>query len=187
MINFEQTLIENPIIAAIRSDYDLEKAIESNAQIIFVLYGNIMTIKNICIKIKESSKIVFIHLDMIDGVKCDHAGIEFIKKEINPAGIITTKSSNIKFAKQLGLYTILRIFIIDSYSLTTGIKNIKDVLPNGIELMPGIANKIIKNFSDKIRLPIIAGGLIETKKDVMDSLGAGAVAISTTKENLWNL
>lgn len=187
MMNFEQTLIENPIIAAVRSDYDLQKSINSKAQIIFVLYGNIMTIKDICNKIKDAKKIVFIHLDMIDGIKCDHAGIEFIKKEANPVGIITTKSSNIKFAKQLGLYTILRIFVIDSYSLTTGIKNIKEVIPSGIELMPGIANKIIKNFSNKIKLPIIAGGLIETKKDVMDSLGSGALAISTTKESLWDL
>ncbi len=36
-------------------------------------------------------------------------------------------------------------------------------------------------------MPIIAGGLIKEKKDIMNSLSAGAIAISTTTHKLWNL
>jgi len=39
----------------------------------------------------------------------------------------------------------------------------------------------------EVLVPIIAGGLIQTKKDIMESISAGAMAISTTKQELWVL
>ncbi|WP_243108578.1 glycerol-3-phosphate responsive antiterminator [Clostridium rectalis] len=187
MIRFRELLLENPVIAALRNDKDLENVIKSKALITFVLYGNLMNIGKICEKLKAANKIIFVHLDMIEGLKGDAAGIEYIKKFASPDGIITTKSSNIKYAKQLGLATIQRIFIIDSLSLKTGIKNIHETGPSAVEVMPGIASKIIHSIEKEINIPIIAGGLIKTKKDVIDSLSVGALAISTTSEKLWNL
>jgi len=61
------------------------------------------------------------------------------------------------------------------------------VLPDGVEVMPGAANKIIKTIRKQINIPIIAGGLIEEKKEVIEAIGAGAMAISTTRDALWNL
>jgi glycerol uptake operon antiterminator len=34
-------------------------------------------------------------------------------------------------------------------------------------------------------MPVIAGGLIESKEDVIEILNAGALAISTGKKVLW--
>ena len=42
-------------------------------------------------------------------------------------------------------------------------------------------------MENEVRVPIIAGGLIQTKKDIIESLSAGAMAISTTKQELWTL
>lgn len=187
MAKLEELLVENPIIAAIRSDEDLEKVIHSNARIVFVLYGSIISIKNICESLRNAEKIVFVHIDLIEGLKGDNVGLTFIQDYAKPYGIITTKPTNIKKAKQLGLCTIQRIFIVDSLSLESGIKNIQSVLPDAVEVMPGIASKIIKKLEVAVHVPIIAGGLIENKKDVMESIGAGAIAISTTKELLWDL
>ena len=36
-------------------------------------------------------------------------------------------------------------------------------------------------------LPVIAGGLISDKEDVMGALGAGAAAVSTTNQKVWEL
>lgn len=184
--SFGELLIENPVIAAIRSDNDLEKVVKSNVQIVFVLYGNIINIKSICETLKNSSKKIFVHVDLIEGLKGDSSGLAFIKQCGKPDGIITTKPTSIKQAKQLGLLTIQRIFIVDSHSLKTGIKNIQTVIPDAVEVMPGVASKIIRILEKEIHTPIIAGGLIENKKDIMESISAGAMAISTTKEKLWN-
>ncbi|MCY6483267.1 glycerol-3-phosphate responsive antiterminator [Clostridium aestuarii] len=187
MKQWEETLIENPVVAAIRKDNDLQRVIESEVKVVFILYGNIINISSICKKLKDNNKIVFIHVDFIEGLRGDHAGIDFIKEHVQPSGIITTKLSNVKYAKKIGLLTILRIFLIDSLSLQTGIKNLKEILPSAVEIMPGIANKIIKNIKKEVKIPVIAGGLIESKKDVIDALSGGAIAVSTSKYDLLSL
>lgn len=186
MFDFEDAMIENPIIAAVREEVDLVYVIESNVKIVFVLFGTITNIVEICRRLKAANKFVFVHLDMIEGLRGDFSGIEYIKSVAAPDGIITTKAMNIKYAKQQGLYAIQRIFILDTLSFKTGVKNILDCLPNAVEIMPGIAGKIICNLGEKVKVPIIAGGLIQDKKDIMDALASGAIAVSTSSHKLWN-
>ncbi|MGU9538254.1 glycerol-3-phosphate responsive antiterminator [Clostridium tepidum] len=187
-MNLTEVFIENPVIAAIRDEKDLENVLESNVKIVFVLFGNITNIRKICHKLRGKQKKIFVHVDMIDGLKGDTAGIEYLKECVELDGIISTKTTNIKHATQVGLYAIQRIFIIDSLSLKTGIKNILEHRPTAVEVMPGIASKIINKLEEKVKnIPIIAGGLIKEKKDVIESLSAGAVAISTTSWELWDL
>ena len=45
-----------------------------------------------------------------------------------------------------------------------------------------VTRKKIKNI---LNVPIIAGGLIDEKEDVINALKAGAEGISTTDKNLW--
>lgn len=187
MFDLEGLLVGNPIIAAIRNDMDLQRVINCKALIVFVLYGNILDIKDICCTLKKANKVVFVHIDMIEGIKGDLKGIEYIKEFADPFGIITTRQSNIKYAISLGLCTIQRVFIIDSHSMQTGISNINSAMPHAVEVMPGIASKIINIMQRDVHLPIIAGGLIENHSDIMDSIAAGAVAISTSNEALWNI
>ena len=187
MENLEQLLIENPVIAAIRNEQDLEKVILSNVRIVFVLYGSIINLKKICENLKEAGKVVFVHVDLIEGLKADYAGLLFLKQCGEPYGIITTRATNIKNGRKLGFCAIQRIFAVDSLALETGIRNIQSVLPDAVEVMPGVASKIIKNIGNAVRVPIIAGGLIQNKKDIMESISAGAMAISTSKQELWSL
>lgn len=56
--------------------------------------------------------------------------------------------------------------------------------PDMIEIMPGVIGKIIKRFSMGT-IPVIAGGLIETKNEVTDAIRQGAIAVSTGNQKLW--
>lgn len=187
MSSISDILIENPVIAAVRNDNELEKAALSRVKIVFVLYGSILTLPGICKRLHEVSKMVFVHADMIEGLRGDMAGIEFIHRSSSPAGIVSTRVSSIKYAKQLHLQTILRIFLLDSLSLQTGVKNIHETNPDAVEIMPGIACRLIDEVERTIAVPVIAGGLIVNKEQVLESLSCGAVAISTSKEDLWEL
>jgi glycerol uptake operon antiterminator len=72
MNNLSEMLIENPVIAAVRNDEDLENVLTSRAQIVFILYGNILNIADICVKLKNVNKTIFVHADMIDGLRGRH-------------------------------------------------------------------------------------------------------------------
>ena len=77
-----------------------------------------------------------------------------------------------------------RFFAYDSH----GVNGIEDVLagtkPDIMEIMPGIMGKIIQRFSGG-SIPLIAGGLVETRQEVTAALKLGALAVSTGKEELW--
>lgn len=70
-------------------------------------------------------------------------------------------------------------------ALETGINSIRTIKADAVEVLPGVIAKIIKEIVEKTNIPIIAGGLIRDKEDVINSLNAGAIAISTSKEEVW--
>ena len=47
--------------------------------------------------------------------------------------------------------------------------------------------KIIRRVSKLTRVPVIAGGLISEKEDVMAALSADAISVSTTNPQIWRL
>ena len=180
-----------PIIAAVKDDDGLSKALKENVEIVFVLYGDINTISQIVRKIKEAGKVVMVHVDLITGLNNSRdVCIDFIKNNTDADGIITTKSQLIQHAKELGLNTVLRYFILDSMALQNIEKQAqtKTVRPDLIEFLPGIVlPKMIRRINKVSKVPIIAGGLISDKEDVMNALDAGAIAISSTDQRVWEL
>ncbi len=187
MGSFKELLLDNPVIASIKNDENLETVLKTDVKIVFVLYGNLMNIGEIAKKLKEHNKLFFIHVDMVDGLKSDESGIMFLQKYTKPYGIISTKAHHLKLAKKHSMETILRMFIIDSMSLDTAIKNCNESKPSAIEILPGTSEKIIKKVNEKINVPLIAGGLIENKSDVISALDSGALAISTTNYEIWSM
>lgn len=178
---------ENPVIAAIRNEEDLEDAINAPVSTIFLLHADIFNLYPTVDKVKKNGKNVFIHMDMLEGIGRDNRAIDYIYQQVRPHGIISTKNSHIKYAMGKGMFAIQRVFLIDSLSYENSVKSILSVQPDMVEVLPGIIPKIIRRLSGQLSIPLIAGGLIESKDDVIEILGSGALAISTGKKELWML
>ena len=182
-----ELLEANPIIAAIKDDEGLNRVTESDAAIIFVLYGDILSITDIVTKLKNAGKTVFVHADLIHGFSSREIVVDYIKQQTHADGVISTKPGIIKRASELGLCGIFRVFLIDSLALGSIEKQYKLANADIVEILPGVMPKIIKSVSHDLKIPIIAGGLIRDKEDVMEALKAGAIAISSTNPNVWFL
>ena len=182
---YREAFEDYPIIAAIRDEEGLTKCLDTECQIIFILYGSIMNICEITDKIKESGKYAFVHMDMIDGLSSKEVAVDYIKNNTKADGIISTKSSLIKRAKELGLFTVQRFFLLDSLAIKNVKKQIEQSHPDFIEILPGLMPRVISNVCAEIDRQVIAGGLISYKEDILSALDAGATAISTTNEALW--
>ena len=182
---FYTAIEDNPIIAAIADVTQVDEAIKSPCKIVFLLTGDILNIEDIVKQLRDKGKLVYVHLDLIGGFSKDTTALKYIIKNIKPDGIITTKSNLVKAAKELKIFTIQRLFIIDSLSLISGINSIKSIRPDAVEILPGIMPKIIEEVRLETRIPVIAGGLIRDKSDVIGSLNTGAIGISTTNKEVW--
>jgi glycerol uptake operon antiterminator len=177
----------NPVIAAVQNEEDLEIAIKSQVSTVFLLSADIFNVKTLVDKIKNAGKSAMIHIDFLEGLGKDAKAIEYIIKVIQPDGIISTKSNNIKIAKEKGMFTVQRFFLIDNKSYEMTIKSVKSLQPDMIEIMPGVMPGVIQRITKQLHIPVIAGGLISTKQDIMEVLKAGALGVSTGKKSLWEL
>ncbi len=188
---FYDAVEANPVIAAVKHDDGLQAAVEmEEIQVIFVLYGDICTIPEIVDRIKDSGKKALVHIDLIAGLSTKEISVEFIRRQTKADGIITTKPALVRRAKELGLFTVLRFFVIDSLAL----KNIENLeaqrgmsRPDFIEVLPGVMPKVLRKIAKVSRIPMIAGGLVTDREDVIQALSAGAVAVSTTNREVWTL
>lgn len=187
MNRIAERIEENPIIAAVRSREDIDIAAGSRLNTVFILNADIFNIGSYVDKLKDNGKLVLVHIDFIDGLGKDHRAIDYISEAIRPDGIISTKSSHIKYAKECGIFAIQRFFLVDSLSYDTTIKTIHTVQPDMIEVMPAVMPGVIRRICGQVPVPVIAGGLVDSKEDIMDVLKAGALAVSAGKRELWDL
>ncbi len=165
----------------------METALECDVTTIFLLNSDIFNIKSLVDRIQAGSKSAFIHIDFVEGLGNDHKAVEYLAEFIKADGIISTRGNLIKHAKHMGMFTIQRFFLIDSLSYKTTIKQVQAVKPDMIEILPGVMPGVIKRICREVSIPVIAGGLIDSKQDIIEILKAGAIGASVGKASLWNL
>lgn len=182
---FRVILEDCPVIAAVKDETGLKECLYSESQIIFLLFGDICSVGRYVEIAKSAGKMVFVHMDLINGLGNKEVAVDFIREHTGVDGIISTKPQLVKRAKELGLFGILRIFVIDSMAFGNIEKQCTSLVPDAVEILPGLMPKIIKKLCSTVNVPIIAGGLISDKEDVMNALTAGAVAISVTNQRVW--
>ncbi len=175
----------NKIIAAVSDAQAFENAMKSKVDTIFYLAPNINTLTKVIEAAHREEKKLFIHMDMAEGIGKDRFGVEYVYN-LGVDGIISTRSNIIKIAKKYDLKTVQRFFVIDAHSVETTVDTANNTLPDMIEVMPGIATKVIEKINGITDFQIIAGGLIETQEEVDKAIKIGAFAISTSNIKLWD-
>lgn len=185
--NIQEIIEDNPIITAVKDQDGLESCLQTDSGVVFILFGDICNISEIVKKVKSAGKIAVIHMDLLGGIGSKEVAVDFIKKQTDADGIISTKPALLKRAKELGMFTVLRSFILDSMSFNGIRRQYDQVKPDMVEILPGIMPKITEKIVKQIPVPIICGGLISNKEDIISALNAGAAAISSTNRNIWEL
>ena len=184
---FMQLFEDCPVIAAIKDDSGLQACLSSDIQSIFVLFGDICNIGSIVSQLKQAGKTVIVHLDLISGLAVKEIAVQFIRENTVADGIISTKPALIRQAKEQGLLTVMRFFAIDSMAYENIRRQSDSVHPDIIEVLPGLMPKVIRRICKEIRIPLIAGGMITDREDIVAALDAGAVSISTTNQHVWGM
>lgn len=186
--SLKKILLRNPVIPAVKDDVALKRFLNSSNEVVFILYGDIITLNDKVNAVIKAGKHPFVHLDMINGLASNPVIIEYIHKNFKrECGIITTKSNIAKKALDSGIRVVQRYFMLDSLSVESAIDGIGKVRTDAIEIMPGIIPRVIGQVSHKTNVPIIAGGLVQTQQDVEKLLASGALSCSTSKHDLWKL
>ena len=181
-----KSFIHSKVIAAVRNGEEFENAVKSKSEIIFHLGPDISTVSYLAEMAHSNGKKLFIHIDLASGIGKDKSGIMYAKNA-GVDGIISTRVNMIKTARECGLFTVQRFFIVDSHSVNTTVESVLASKADMIEIMPGIVTKAIKTLRKLVDVPVIAGGLIENADEIKDIISNGAAAVSTSNQTLWSL
>jgi len=177
-------LEENPVIAAVGDDKWAD-ALVSPACVLFYLSANLLSVRERIAEAHQAGKHVLIHMDLAEGIGRDRTGVRFLA-ECGADGVLSTRAQLIHMAREQNLLAVQRFFLLDSKGMDSISEMLRNTNPNFIELMPGLISKCIRRFGSG-SIPVIAGGLLETKAEVLEALGCGATAVSTGKKELWYL
>jgi len=164
---------------------DFEKVLKTDHEHIIFLESRLSQVESIVKYAKQHKKKVLMHADLIQGLKADEYGLEYLINNVKVDGIISTRANFVASAKKNNLIGIQRLFALDSYALDHNLNVCNKIQPDYIEVLPGIIPSILKEIQEKTGIPVIAGGLIRTKEDVENSLKNGAFAVTTSNTDLW--
>ncbi|NPV54838.1 MAG: glycerol-3-phosphate responsive antiterminator [Firmicutes bacterium] len=183
---FISRLRANPVIAGVKSLKDVDVAIRSGLDVIFLLTGTIFDLREAVARARAGGRIIFGHVDLIDGIGKDKAGMRFLAEEIGVDGILTTRNALVRAAMAEGLIAVQRLFLLDSESLKTGVNVVQSTNPHAVEVLPGLVlPAVVHRLPVRALPPFIGGGLIETREELDAVLATGALGVSTSKKALW--
>ncbi len=177
----------SPIITAVKDETGLEHALQTESSVVFILFGTVCSITGLVEKVKAADKLAIVHVDLITGLSQKEVAVDFIRENTRADGIISTKPALVKHAMELGLIGGQRTFLIDSIAFENTRKQLASFEPDFMEIMPGVLPKVLKRIREHTSAILVAGGLLSDKEDIMVAFRAGADAVSTTREDLWEV
>lgn len=180
-----ETIREERIIMAVKTEEELERALRSKPSVIFLLYGDILTLPQVVQRIQARRKMAIVHLDLVLGLSNHESTVEYLQRVIQADGIITTHPNLAAKANESHYFSILRYFLLDSLSLKNLQSQVDKHRPTVLEVLPGIIPSVIPEIRKRVDIPIIAGGFIRTLDHGRAVLENGGLALSTSSRELW--
>jgi len=180
-----EILQENPVIASVKDEAGVRSALRSDCKIVFLLYGSVLNIASIVDVLKKHGKMVFVDVDLLEGFASKEIVVTYLKMHTAADGVLSSKAFMVKAAKEQGLFAVHRLFLIDSMSYQNARRQVRISKADCIEILPGCMPRVISWLLEDVTVPLIAGGLVCDKDDVVAALKAGATAVASSNENVW--
>ena len=172
------TLENTPVIPAVKTPEELPAALRAEGCVVFLLCGDILNIGELIARVHAANRRAVVHADLVAGLAPREIAVDFLQC-CGADGIISTRP--------LGLLTVLRAFVIDSKAIESLAREAESAAPDVVEMLPAPMPRVVRRLAQSLRAPLIAGGLITDKEDVLAALSAGALCVSTSDETLWSI
>jgi len=181
-----QLLEQTRIIPAVRSPEFLIPAATAPGKIVYFLCGNPENLPQMVDVVVSNGKVAIVNLDLVSGLARDAEAIGFLARR-KVQGIISTHLEPLRAARHLGLFAIERTFLLDSAALSSSLRSIDQFVPDALEVLPAVvAPKMVAKLAGfHPDLPVIAGGLVQTMRELEDLVRLGASAVSVSESSLW--
>ncbi len=179
-------LEETHIIPCVRAPEFIASSVHAPGKLVYLLFGNPEHIARIVDEVAAAGKAPMVNVDLTAGLSRDEAAISYLAHR-QVQGIISTHVEPLRVARDFGLFVIKRTFLLDSAALESALRSLEQFLPDALEVMPAIAAPHILPRLRQMypQLPVIAGGLISTMREIEDLFQQGINSVSVSDSRLW--
>jgi glycerol uptake operon antiterminator len=175
-----------PCGAAIKSGGDLDAALRSSAGAIFLLRGDGLELAPVVRRVHDAGKVAVVHVDLVDGVASDMAGVRWLAR-CGADAVISSHGQAVRAVRAEGLIAIQRLLCVSEMAVDLGLAAVARSQPHLVELLPGaILPSVADLVLPHLTVPLLAGGFVRDVDDVRRVMAAGAVAVTTSERTLWN-
>ena len=174
------------VIAAVRNVNDVAMAAESKPRIVDLLCGTPGNIREVSDCLLAAGKFPVVNIDLLAGLARDSAAVKYLVS-CGIRGIISTHNEPLRAARAAGAVAIQRTFMLDSAALQSSLRSIESFAPDAMEVLPAIAAPYLlsKLQQQHTSIPILAGGLVESFRQIEELVGKGVAAISVSNPEFW--
>ncbi|MEG1292311.1 MAG: glycerol-3-phosphate responsive antiterminator, partial [Lachnospiraceae bacterium] len=88
---FYDAMSDCPVVAAVKDFNGVQKSVESDVKIVFILFGDMCNIAEIVNQVKQADKIALVHIDLVEGLNTHEIAVDYIKQNTKADGIISTR------------------------------------------------------------------------------------------------
>ena len=72
-------LLDCPVIAAVKDEAGLEQALRSECEVVFLLFGTIVSVSSLVEKVRRSGKLAIVHIDLVEGLASREVAVDACK------------------------------------------------------------------------------------------------------------
>ncbi|HAX17351.1 MAG TPA: hypothetical protein DCY00_01980 [Actinobacteria bacterium] len=186
--NIISELKKNPIIPCTNNFSDILASKYNNIRIVLLYDLSIFDLMDISRENRTAKKIIILNIDTLKGLFADEYGIRFLKEYIGINMITSSSPKSVNCLKKLDFPVMQSMFILDTKSLKKGIELVKAGRPDLVDIRPGIlypkASGLLRENFD---IPVICSGFISNLEELKKILDSGAIGITTSSHELWDL
>lgn len=181
------SLADDPVVASVKDPEALDAVLASDRDVLFLLHGSVLDVADTVERCKAAGKTVLVDVDLLDGFAARDVVVTWLATHTRADGVLSTKTNLVRAAKRAGLVAVQRFFLVDSFSYHQLPRVVAQSEPDAVEILPGCVPRVLTWLRDDVDVPIIAGGLVCDKADVVAALGAGAVAVASSNRDVWGM
>ncbi len=185
-MSLEQTLRDNPVIGTLFGEDDLDHFEAQPTRFSFVANLPLARVGTIFDRLSKVKTLPLLNIDSVPGLTANSDGLEYLQG-IRVPGIITTHTNAVSRAVDLGFLAVQKVFVTDRSNLRRAAATAKSSRAHFIQLMPWPVLPYLSPEFFHVLGPFIASGFVNSEDDITSALRLGAMAVTTSQTELWNL
>lgn len=85
------------------------------------------------------------------------------------------------------MVAIHRLLLVRANLLGSGIAAVNRSHADIVEILPGVILPDVRSLLPPMAMPLLAGGFIRSEEEARAALGAGAIGVTTSTRELWDV